>query len=208
MQSVEGSAKRKTNPKTTLGKEKKKTIRRFFLQITKRKISIHSINLMIYISFTKYMILVYYFSSSSESDDRFVTSTVSFNDDSDHENGRIHAIDYSLPRKPLAPLAPYSPVSSTTGALTIYRRLTKATPQYVNPFYRQDLMEIAMKTIILLQKNRSLHARLLQLKLETRDFVNSVMSNPENAKLRETLNQSNEKTINHSPSKILAIKNQ
>lgn len=146
---------------------------------------------------------MYDFSSSSETNDRFVTSTVS--NDSDHEKVRFHAINYSLPRKPLAP---YSPVSSTTSALTLYHRLTKATPQNVNPFYRQDLMEIAMKTIILLQKNRLLHARLLQLKLETRDFVNSVMSNPENAKLRETLNQSNEKTIDHSSSKMLAIKNQ
>lgn len=77
----------------------------------------------------------------------------------------------------------------------------------MNPFYRQDLMEIAMKTIILLQKNRTLHARLNQLKLETKQFVNSVMSNPENAKLRQTLNQSNEKTIDHPP-KVLAIKNQ
>lgn len=50
-------------------------------------------------------------------------------------------------------------------------------------------MEIAMKTIILLQKNRSLHARLHQLKLETRDFVDSVMANPENAKLRQTVNR-------------------
>lgn len=104
-------------------------------------------------------------------------------------------------------MTPFSPVSSTTtDAMTLYCR-SKASPRYINPFYRQDLMEIAMKTIILLQKNRSLHARLHQLKLETRAFVDSVMSNPENAKLRQTMNQSNEKTHDH-PTKVLAVKNQ
>lgn len=145
------------------------------------------------------------FSSSSESNDISVSSTMSSNEDSDRENMRFHSINYLTPRKPLAP---YSPVSSTTGAITLYRRLLKASPRPVNPFYQQNLMEIAMKTIILLQRNRTLHARLNQLKLETRAFVNSVMSNPENAKLRETLNQSNEKSMEHSSSKILAIKNQ
>lgn len=104
--------------------------------------------------------------------------------------------------------APYSPVSSTTGALALYRRLTKASPRYLNPFYRQDLMEIAMKTIILLQKNRSLHARLHQLKAETRAFVDSVMANPENAKLRQTTNQSNDKPTDHPAIKVLSVKNQ
>lgn len=105
-------------------------------------------------------------------------------------------------------MSPYSPVSSSTDAITLYRRLSRASPRHINSFHRQDLMEIAMKTIILLQKNRSLHARLNQLKLETRAFVNSVMSNPENAKLRQTINQSNDKMIDHPSNKILAIKNQ
>lgn len=105
------------------------------------------------------------------------------------------------------PFAPYSPVSSTTDALTLYRRLSKASPRQLSPFFRQDLMEIAMKTIILLQKNRSLHARLHQLKLETSAFVDSVMANPENAKLRQTINQSNEKLTDHSAFKILGVKN-
>lgn len=117
----------------------------------------------------------------------------------------IHPRNASIPR---ISSTPHSPVSSTTGTLALYRRLTKTAPRHVNPFYRQDLMDIAMKTIILLQKNRSLHARLHQLKLETRAFVNSVMSNPENAKLRETLNQSNETSIDLTPSKVLTIKNQ
>lgn len=86
--------------------------------------------------------------------------------------------------------------------MTLYCR-SKPSSRHINPFYRQDLMEIAMKTIILLQKNRSLHARLHQLKLETRAFVDSVMSNPENAKLRQTMNQSNDQ-----PTKVLAVKNQ
>lgn len=63
-----------------------------------------------------------------------------------------------------------------------------------------------MKTIMLLRKNRSLHARLNQLKMETKAFVQDVMSNPENAKLRQTTNQSNEKSQEHSTN-VLAIKN-
>lgn len=152
-----------------------------------------------------FLFYFYHSSTSSDSNDGFVSSTISSNNNFDRENMRIHSINYSFLRKPLTP---YSPVSSTTDALTLYRRLSKASPRCANPFYQQDLMEIAMKTIILLQKNRSLHARVNQLKLETRAFVNSVMSNPENAKLRETLNQSNEKSIEQSSSKILAIKNQ
>lgn len=109
--------------------------------------------------------------------------------------------------KPLTPLTPFSPVSSTTGAMALYCQYANTSPRSVNPFYREDLMEIAMKTIVLLQKNRTLHAKLNQLKLETKRFVNSVMSNPENAKLRQTLNQSNEKPIDHQPN-VLTIKNQ
>lgn len=107
------------------------------------------------------------------------------------------------------PFAPYSPVSSTTGAFALYRRLSKASPRQLTPFYRQDLMEIAMKTIILLQRNRLLHARLNQLKVDTRAFVDSVMANPENAKLRQTMNQSNDssKSTDHPALKVLGTKN-
>lgn len=125
----------------------------------------------------------------------------SSNEDSDSEN----MVKFPISR---IPFAPYSPVSSTTDALALYRRLSKASPRQLSPFYRQDLMEIAMKTIILLQKNRSLHARLHQLKLETSAFVDSVMANPENAKLRQTMNQSNNKSTDHSAFKILGMKNQ
>lgn len=44
-----------------------------------------------------------------------------------------------------------------------------------------------MKTIKLLQKNRSLQERLDQLQMETAEFVNSVMANPENAKIRKQM---------------------
>lgn len=66
-------------------------------------------------------------------------------------------------------------------------------------------MDIAKKTIALLHRNRSLHARLNQLKQETNAFVSSVMANPENAKLNESeppADKTSEKP------KILTIKNQ
>lgn len=75
--------------------------------------------------------------------------------------------------------------------MSLYHRFPRMPLRPVNPFYQKDLIDIAMKTIILLQKNRSLHAKLHQLKLETRAFVDSVMSNPENAKLRQTLSPTN-----------------
>lgn len=148
-------------------------------------------------------------SPSSDSSEQFVSSTISpFSESFDRENMPLHSIIHPSPRYPF-PLTPYSPVSSTTDAMALCHRWSKTSPRYTNPFYRYDLMDIAMKTIILLQRNRSLHARLHQLKLETRAFVSSVMSNPENAKLRQTINQSNDKSIDlTSSSNILSIKNQ
>lgn len=127
----------------------------------------------------------FHFSTSSESNENSVSSTLSFNEDQENNNCRLQF--YNLHKNPLAPI---SLVSSTPGAL--YRHSSKTPLRSVNPYYQRDLIEIAMKTIMLLQKNRSLHARLHQLKLETRAFVNSVMSNPENAKLRRTLSSINE----------------
>lgn len=98
-------------------------------------------------------------------------------------------------------LIPAAPVSSTTGAMSVYRRFSRVPLRSLNPYYQKDLIEIAMKTIILLQKNRSLHARLHQLKLETRAFVNSVMSNPENAKLRETISPADVKSLSDTTKK-------
>ncbi|XP_031629098.1 uncharacterized protein LOC116344621 [Contarinia nasturtii] len=138
-------------------------------------------------------------STSSDTNENSVSS--SFNEDLKRGNIRVQPLNY------LMPLTPFSPVSSTTDAMTMCCRSKMSSPRYNNPFYRQDLMEIAMKTIMLLRKNRSLHARLHQLKLETRAFVDDVMSNPENAKLRQTPNQSNEKTHEHSIN-VLTIKNQ
>lgn len=52
---------------------------------------------------------------------------------------------------------------------------------------QRGLLEIALKTVKLLQRNRSLQARLDQLQLETRQFVDSVMANPENCDLRDRI---------------------
>lgn len=72
------------------------------------------------------------------------------------------------------------PIASTTEIMSLYHRFAKI-PQ---TFQQRNLFEIAMKTIVLLRRNRLLQQRLHQLQMETRHFVDSVMSNPENAKLR------------------------
>lgn len=85
----------------------------------------------------------------------------------------------------------------------LYHRLRRTSPQLVTTTCRRrDLIEIAVRTINLLQRNRTLNARLQQLRMETRQFVDSVMSNPENAELRHAINTTNTKAI----SKTLAIR--
>lgn len=65
--------------------------------------------------------------------------------------------------------------------LTTHHRALPRRPQH------RGLLEIAIKTVKLLQKNRTLQARLDQLQKETRQFVDSVMANPENCDLRDRI---------------------
>lgn len=111
--------------------------------------------------------------SSTQLDENSVLSMSSLDEDL---NKRKHKY-CSLPPQSLVSTAP---IASTTEMMSLYHRFTKA-PQTCQ---QRNLFEIAIKTIGLLQRNRSLQLRLRQLQMETRHFVDSVMSNPENAKLR------------------------
>lgn len=64
------------------------------------------------------------------------------------------------------------PIASTTEMMSLYQQFAK-TPQTCQ---QRNLFEIAMKTIVLMRRNRLLQQRLQQLKMETRHFVNSVMN--------------------------------
>ena len=46
--------------------------------------------------------------------------------------------------------------------------------------HNKELMEIAVRTLNLMQRNRLLQRQLSQLQQETRSFFASVMANPEN----------------------------
>lgn len=45
---------------------------------------------------------------------------------------------------------------------------------------RENLVEIAMRTVMLMRENQQLQHRLAALRAETKDFMQSVMNNPEN----------------------------
>lgn len=49
------------------------------------------------------------------------------------------------------------------------------------------LIEIALRTVHLIQRNQLLQAKLAQLQAETQAFITSVMANPENRELREQI---------------------
>lgn len=51
------------------------------------------------------------------------------------------------------------------------------------------LLSIAIKTIKLVKRNQLLQQRLTQLQLETSEFIQSVLSNPENRHFRENIKQ-------------------
>lgn len=87
--------------------------------------------------------------------------------------------------------SPSSASSADVLPSVLMYRLT--THHHVLPRRSQHrgLLEIAKKTVKLLQKNRTLQARLNQLKLETRQFVDSVMANPENS----NKHNANDKTV-------------
>lgn len=53
----------------------------------------------------------------------------------------------------------------------------------VNSEKTKTLLEIALRTIELIERNRMLHRQLAQLQLETQHFMASVMANPENKHL-------------------------
>lgn len=90
-----------------------------------------------------------------------------------------------------------SSVSSTTSDVilplhvALIRHRPRLSSNLVNA-QRRGLIEIAMKTIKLLQRNRTLQERLEELQAETRQFVDSVMSNPENAEFRKEILSNND----------------
>lgn len=93
------------------------------------------------------------------------------------------------------------PIASTTEMMSLYRQRFAKTPQTCQ---QRNLFEIAMKTIVLLRRNRLLQQRLQQFQMETRHFVDSVMSNPENAKLRQSLSEIKDKD---SDARVVAARN-
>lgn len=62
-------------------------------------------------------------------------------------------------------------------------RQTHSQQQY--PTNNEGLLNIALKTIKLVQRNKMLQKRLAQLQLETSEFVASVLANPENRHIRD-----------------------
>lgn len=87
--------------------------------------------------------------------------------------------------------SPSSVTSTDTLPSVLMYRLTTRKHALPRRSQHRVLLEIAMKTVKLLQKNRSLQARLNQLQLETRQFVDSVMANPENCDLRNRIKYNN-----------------
>lgn len=79
------------------------------------------------------------------------------------------------------------PSPSQSPSVLLYRFATPPTSVPPSPAQNRGLLDIAVKTVKLLQKNRLLQARLEQLQTETREFIKSVMANPENAELRKRI---------------------
>uniref|UniRef100_A0A0A1X6D6 Uncharacterized protein KIAA1737 n=2 Tax=Zeugodacus cucurbitae TaxID=28588 RepID=A0A0A1X6D6_ZEUCU len=63
----------------------------------------------------------------------------------------------------------------------------------------EGLLSIALKTIKLVKRNQLLQRRLAQLQLETSEFIQSVMANPENQHIRNNMD-SPATTISSTPS--------
>ncbi|TMW49911.1 hypothetical protein DOY81_005011 [Sarcophaga bullata] len=57
------------------------------------------------------------------------------------------------------------------------------------------LLSIAIKTIKLVKRNQLLQQRLTQLQLETSEFIQSVLANPENRHFRENIKQCNRQKV-------------
>lgn len=58
------------------------------------------------------------------------------------------------------------------------------------PSNNKGLLDIAVKTVKLIKRNQQLQRKLAQLQFETKEFIESVMSNPENHALREKMTDS------------------
>lgn len=56
----------------------------------------------------------------------------------------------------------------------------------INHRNHPGLIDIAKRTIMLIRRNQELQNRLHELQRETKDFIETVMSNPENKNLRNT----------------------
>lgn len=69
--------------------------------------------------------------------------------------------------------------------LTKYKRRNNHNNN--NPSNSKGLLEIAVRTVQLIHRNKLLQAKLAQLQAETHAFITSVMSNPENQALREQI---------------------
>lgn len=94
-------------------------------------------------------------------------------------------IEESLPPASPVLMAASAPTPTCTDKMLLLHRLTLPPPAHSSHAQQRTLVEIAFKTIELLKRNRLLHERLERLQMETRQFVNSVMSNPENASLKQ-----------------------
>lgn len=135
------------------------------------------------------------------------TSTSSLYDDLLYSKRRSFGPQQHLTIFPVpSPSSSVSSTSDSTPSLLFYRLAapslptpsssTLPTPSSSTSSQQSGLFEIAMKTVKLLQKNRSLQARLEQLQVETQEFVESVMANPENAELRKRIKCDNSNKSN------------
>lgn len=114
------------------------------------------------------------------------TSTSSLYDDLNYT--RRHHLSPHPEQLAISSLPSPSSVASSDAlpSLLMYR-LTAQYHALPRRSQNRGLLEIAIKTVKLLQKNRTLQARLDQLQVETRQFVDSVMANPENCDLRDRI---------------------
>lgn len=58
-----------------------------------------------------------------------------------------------------------------------------------------DLLDIAMRTLNLMRRNKILQRQLSQLQQETKEFMAAVMQNPENTKLSPASRNSEKSTV-------------
>lgn len=73
---------------------------------------------------------------------------------------------------------------------------TSNSKSFTNIRNTDGLLSIAIKTIKLVKRNQLLQQRLTQLQLETTEFIQSVLANPENRHFRQNINQKVNKVDN------------